>query len=163
MTPRENALTAFRGWFEALPRPRTAGSAPAKGSIAVGLVLLERLKTTFDLNLASHLAPGGAQIQGASGAAVKNILAGFGETRPFVSEGGRTNRGTPAIAESLLNAIRSAGLEALSVEEREAVLHELQALLVEKVREFHNRERLKPVFDPAQSTRQFISDLLALA
>jgi hypothetical protein len=93
MTPREKALAELRAWCDALPRPRTAGRAPAKGSIAVGLVLLERLKSTFDLNLASHLAPGGAQIQGASGAAVRNILAAFGETRPFVGEGGRTNRG----------------------------------------------------------------------
>ncbi|HTU17907.1 MAG TPA: DUF4928 family protein [Gemmataceae bacterium] len=163
MTPREKALAEFRAWYESLPRPRTAGSAPAKGSIAVGLVLLERLKSTFDLNLASHLAPGGAQIPGASDAAVKNILAGFGEARPFVSEGGRTNRGTPAIAQSLLNAIQSADLEALNEVERQAVLHELQALLVDKVREFHNREHLKPVFDPARSTRQFMSDFLALA
>src|SRR5262249_34034475 len=36
-------------------------------------------------------------------------------------------------------------------------------ILVEQVREFHNKERLKPVYDPAKSTRQFICDLLALA
>lgn len=163
MTPRDKLFAEFRVWYDALPRPRTAGSAPAKGTIAVGLVLLERLKTNFDLDLASHLAPGGAQIQGASGAAVKNILAAFGETRPFVSEGGRTNRGTPAIAESLLNAIRAAGLEALPDDERRTALDDLQEMLVEKVREFHNQERLKPIYDPSQSTRQFISDLLALA
>lgn len=163
MTPRKKAMAEFRAWYDALPRPRVAGSAPAKGSIAVGLVLLERLKTAFDLDLASHLAPGGAQIQGASGAAVKNILTAFGETRPFVGEGGRTNRGSPAIAEALLNAIRTAGLEALEEDERRTVLHELQGVLVEKVREFHNRERLKPIYVPAQSTRQFIGDLLALA
>ncbi len=129
----------------------------------MGLVVLERLKTSFDLDLASHLAPGGAQIQGASGAAVRNILAAFGETRAFVGEGGRTNRASPAYAKGLLGAIGSAGLQALGEEERRAVLHELQSFLVDKVREFHNRERLKPVYDPTQSTRHFICDLLALA
>lgn len=163
MTPRKKALVEFQKWYEALPRPRTTGSAPAKGSIAVGLVLLERLKTAFDLNLDSHLAPGGAQIQGASGASVKGILAAFGETRPFVSEGGRTNRGTPAYAEALLKALKSSGLNTIPETERSDILVELQSVLVEKVRAFHNKERLKPVYDRARSTRQFIADLLALA
>jgi hypothetical protein len=161
MTPREKALAAFRGWYDALPRLRAGG--PAKGSIAVGMVLLERLKINFDLALAAHMAPGGAQIQGASGAAVRNLLAVFGETRPFVGEGGRTNRGTPAIATAMLQALGTAELDALGEEERRQVLTALQAELVGKVREFHSRERLKPVYDPSQSTRQFIADLLVLA
>lgn len=163
MTPREKALAAIRVWYDALPHPKTAGSDPDMESIAVGLVLLERLKSTFDLNLASHLAPGGAQIQGVSGTVIKNILAAFGETQPFVSEEGRTNCGTPAIAEVLLNAIRSAGLESLEEDECQAVLQERQVILVENGREFHKRQRLKPIYDPSQGTRQFIGDLLALA
>jgi hypothetical protein len=129
----------------------------------VGFVLLERLKTNFDLDINSHLAEGRAQIKGASGAAVKRILARFGETRPFVSEGGRTNRATPAVGRSLLNAIHAAALATVSDEERNGILHELQGVLVQKVREFHSKERLKPEYDPARSTRQFIGDLLAKA
>jgi Domain of unknown function (DUF4928) len=163
MTPRENALAAFRVWHDNLPRPRAAGGAPAKGSLAVGLVLLQRLKTTFDLDLGAHLAPGGAQIQGASGASVRAILGQFGEHRAFVSEGGRTNRGIPTIAAALLKALGSAGLDALASEEREGVLRDLQAILVDGVREFHNRERLKLVYNPSAATRQFIADLLGLA
>lgn len=163
MAISDRAVAEFQKWYDALPRPRTAGSAPAKGSIAIGLVLLERLKTNFDLSLQSHLAPGGAQIQGASGAAVKTILAAFGETRRFVGEGGRTNRGTPAIAEALLNAIEAAELRAFAETERIENLSHLQGLLVQRVRELHSRERLKPVFDRAQSTRRFIAELLAIA
>jgi hypothetical protein len=163
MPARETAFAELQKWYDDLPRPRSSGNEPAKGSIAVGLVLLERLKSEFDLTVESHLAPGGAQIQGASGAAVKRILENFGEFRRFAGEGGRTNRGTPAIAEKMLAAIKTAGLHALSAEERNQILAELQGYLVGKVREFHNRERLKPVYEPAKSTRQFIADLLALA
>jgi hypothetical protein len=118
MTVQEKALAAFQNWYDDLPRLR---AGPAKGSIAISLVLLERLKTTFDLNLAAHLAPGGAQIQGASGAAVKAILAAFGETRAFSGEGGRTNRGTPAIAEALLKALASSDVDALAPADRDAL------------------------------------------
>ncbi|HEX7447047.1 MAG TPA: DUF4928 family protein [Pirellulales bacterium] len=163
MAINDKAMTEFQKWYDSLPRPRATGSAPAKGSIAIGLVLLERLKTSFDLSLESHLAPGGAQIQGASGVAVKAILAAFGETRRFVGEGGRTNRGTPAVAQSLLQAMAAADLAELSGTERAEVLSYLQGILVQRVREFHSRERLKPVFDRAKTTRQFMSELLAIA
>lgn len=163
MTPREEALEAIQVWYDFLPRPKSAAGMPAKGSIAVGLVLLERLKASFDLDLSSHLAPGGAQIQGASGAAVRRILESFGETRRFVGEGGRTNRGIPAIAKQLLEGLEAAGLSQCSEDERVAALEDLQAFLVDRVREFHSLDRLKPAFDPAASTRQFIGDLLALA
>jgi Domain of unknown function (DUF4928) len=163
MTPQQKALAAFQKWYDELPRPRSAGNEPAKGSIAVGLHMLERLKTNFNLDLNAHLAPGGAQIQGLSGPGIRTILAAFGEVRPFADQGGRTNRGSPAIAHALLNALGTAGLDALSDADRHAVLHELQGILVEKVREFHNKERLKPVYDPTQSTRQFICELLKLA
>jgi len=42
-------------------------------------------------------------------------------------------------------------------------LKELQGFLVEKVREFHNRQRLKVIYDPSKSTWQSVRDLLVLA
>jgi len=153
-------LAAIRHWYDALPRTKKE----AKGTIAAALVLLERLKNTFDLNLASHLTPGGGQIRGLSGDSVKKILASFDETRPFTGVvGGRSNRGSPAIAETLLKSIRSVDLDNLDIPERQAVLREVQEFFVEKVGEFHKRQCLKPIYDPAQSTRRFIADLLALA
>jgi hypothetical protein len=127
------------------------------------LVLLERLKTNFDLELKSHLAPGGAQIQGASGAAVRKILQRFGESRRFVGEGGRTNRGIPTIAAGLLDALKSCGLAHLDEPRRNEILTDLQGQFVQEVRAFHSRERLKPMYDPAESTRSFVGAVLVLA
>ena len=160
LPPGDFTLAAVEAWCDALPR---IGGGPAKGSLAVGLVILERLKTSFELNIDSHMAEGGAQIQGASGAAVRRILESFGETRPFAGEGGRTNRGTPKVASALLAAIASADISRLPELERAQILHSAQGILVDRVREFHNRERLKPSWDPAARTRSFVGQILAIA
>src|SRR5687767_6884869 len=83
--------TAFAEWYAGLRL--YAGGFPARGTIGGALVVLERLKVACDLNIDAHTAQGGAQIAGASGAAVTTLLERFGEMRPFLSEGGRTNRG----------------------------------------------------------------------
>lgn len=50
-------------------------------------------------------------------------------------------------------------LELLSSEERNEILTAFQAFLVEKVKDFHNRQKLKLVFDPKLSTWQIIHNL----
>jgi hypothetical protein len=159
---RERALTAFHDWYEHLTVYKASGG-PAKGTIAAALVVLERLKIDFNLDLESHRAPGGSQIKGASGAAVEKILARFGETRPFAKEGGRTNRGLPADMQGMLVAISIAELGGTATGERNDILNDLQEILVEKVVEFHNRARLKMVYDASKSTWQTVYDLLKLA
>lgn len=162
MDMRERALTAFHDWYERLPVHKASGG-PAKGTIAAALVVLERLKSDFDLDLDAHRAPGGSQIRGASGAAVAKILARFGEKRPFAKEGGRTNRGGPGDVRGMLEAIAAAELDSIGIEERAYILNDLQSVLVDKVVAFHNRSRLKMVYDTAKSTWQTIYDLLNLA
>lgn len=159
MQNREAAHTAFQEWYEGLP-PRHAGVIPAKGTIAGALVVIERLKKNFDLSIDSHTAKGGSQISGAGGAAVRSILERFGESRPFLEEGGRTNRGLRGDIAKLLDAIGSANLESLSTPQRNKILTELQQLLVEKVREFHELQRLQVNFDGSKTTWQAISDWL---
>lgn len=159
---RERTLTAFHNWYEHLPFHKAAGG-PAKGTIAAALVVLERLKTDFNLDLETHRAQGGAQIKGASGAAAEKILARFGETRPFAKEGGRTNRGLPGDIQGMLIAISIAEIDGFAIEERSDILNDLQQVLVDKVVEFHNRERLKMVYDTTKSTWQTVYDLLKLA
>jgi len=160
---RKRAAAHFEQWYDALPTYAASGGGPARGTIAAALVVLERLKEKCDLNLDAHRARGKAQIQGISPGTVQRILERFGETRPFLKEGGRTNRGGPGDIETMLQALGEADLSSLSPDTRISILDYLQGLLAEKVREYHSRERLKPVYDASQSTRQFVHEVLVRA
>ena len=154
---RDNAKKSVLKWYSGL---KPYSNFPAKGTIAGSLVIFERLKSNYNLNISNHTAKGGSQISGASGDAVKKILAKFGEDRPFVTEGGRTNRGLRGDIENLLLALQNVKLEELNPLERNSVLEELQSFLVTKVSEFHNRQRLKIEYDPAKTTQHMIRSLL---
>lgn len=162
LTPEQQTIKAFEEWYNALQIHKGSGGA-ARGTISAALVVLERLQNEYDLNLDSHRALGKSQIKGVSGAAVQRILADFGENRPFVKEGGRTNRGGPGDISTMLSALSPAHLETLPTDERNRILEKLQAFLVEKVRDFHNRQRLKLIYDSRKSTWHTIDDLLNLA
>ena len=153
-------LASFQRWYRSRKK---YGGFPAKGTMAGALVVLERLKQEFDLSIDAHTAEGGSQIKGASGAAVKKILADFGETRPFVSEGGRTNRGLRGDIEALLAALAPLGLEKLDADKRREVIEGCQRFLVDQVREWHGRQRLEIAFDPAMTTRDLVQQILATA
>jgi hypothetical protein len=154
---RDNAKESVLKWYSNL---KLYSKFPAKGTIAGSLVIFERLKSNYDLDIDNHTARGGSQISGASGDAVKKILVKFGESRPFVTEGGRTNRGLRGDIENLLLALQNAKLEELQPANRNSILEELQYFLVTKVSEFHSRQRLKIEYDPAKTTQHMIRSLL---
>ncbi len=158
----KKALEMFEAWYGNLPVHKASGG-PAKGTIAAALVVLERLRESYRLDIDAHTAQGGAQLSGASGQAVKKILAQFGETRPFAKEGGRTNRGGRGDIKKMLEALKKANLEKLAADRRNEILNEMQRFLVGKVVEFHNRQRIKMVYDPSKSTWQNIQGLLTAA
>lgn len=151
-------LSVFEEWFSSLKIVK-ANNGPANGTIATTLVLLERLKDHYDLDFDMHVAPGGAQIKGASGTSVATILSKFGEIRPFAKEGGRTNRGGQGDIRPLFKSLEILKLELLTKEERNKILTTFQAFLVERVHDFHNRQKIKFVFDPKLSTWQIIHTL----
>lgn len=158
----EEVEQAMAGWFDRLPRHR--GGLPARGTIGAALIVLERLRSNFSLDVEDHRAPGGAQIQGVSGPAVAEVLGRFGENRPFLSEGGRTNRGGPADISALLSALGTTDLGSLTDDDRDQILMEVsQRFLVGKVEEFHNRERVTFDYDPRSATAAVIKLLLEQA
>lgn len=140
-----------------------AGGFPAKGTIAGALVVLERLKEEYVLDIDAHTAKGGSQIRGASGPSVRRLLAEFGETRPFVSEGGRTNRGLRGDIQTMLSALFDLGLDDIDSSSRDGVLRRFQEFLVQRVSEFHGRQRLRFVFDASGTARQWVRELLSNA
>ncbi len=155
---RQTEREIIAEWFDTLRLYKD--NWPARGTIAAALVVLEHLKTNFDLSLGTHRAKGGSQLRGVSGRAAARILARFGEQRPFLSEGGRTNRGGPGEIETMLVAVASMRLNDLPEDERVEALTRLQAFLAEKVNEFHSRQRIKISYDSAKTSWQFFRDLL---
>lgn len=151
----------FNTWWKLLPTH--ASGLPAKGTVGGALVVIESLKEDFLLDIDDHRAAGGSQIRGVSGAAAQAILEAHGETRIFLSEGGRTNRGLAGDIESLLRTMQENGMQDLSIGERNLILGDLQLLLVEKVREYFGLEKLKFFYDPSQTTYGMIETLLRQA
>lgn len=129
-----------------------AGSIPSanRGNIAGCLVLLERLKTDFNLDR-SHMTPNGFQLRGAAKSKVGQILARYGETRPLAKEGGRTNRGLLANLERLLNLLRAEDIAALPGKARRELLDEKQAGLARRATELLNAKKL-PFSHPREMT-----------
>ena len=156
MKRREDLNRAFADW---LNRP----GRTAKGTIAGSLVVLERLKKDYTLEIDAHTAAGGSQVIGAGGSSVRKILERFGETRPFLSEGGRTNRGLRGKIKEMLDLLGEFQLDKVEPTRRGEVLSGLQHVLVQKVQELHSRERLKPEFDPSKTAFHFVHQLLELA
>lgn len=152
----------FIEWYDSLKIVK-ANNGPANGSIATALVVLNRLTADYNLDFNTHIAEGGMQIRGASGTAVAAILKSFGEERPFAKEGGRTNRGGPSEVRALLEMLKRIKLENESEEERNDKLYAMQLFLVDRVRDFHNRQKIKLIYNPALSTWYIVHDLLLTA
>lgn len=164
MDPRE-AVERFQAWFDGLPRhgsPGDTSGLPARGTVAGALVVIEKLKASFDLDLGHHLTPKGGQVSGVSGSAAGRILRRYGESRRLLTEG-RTNRGLIDAVRGMLAVIESLELEELPVDARNAVLDELQGFLAARVTARLNQSGLPFRYDAAQSTLQSVEDLLSLA
>ncbi len=154
---------AFDQWFSSLQTYRMTYGLPARGSVAAALVVLEHLKEHYVLDLEAHQAEGRAQISGLNPRSVQAILARFGETRQFLGEGGRTNRGGPGDVQRMLEALRPLRLENESTEVRNNALNEFQRLLVDKVQEYHGRRRLEITYDASVTTWAAVHEILEQA
>ncbi|MFA5400669.1 MAG: DUF4928 family protein [Dehalococcoidia bacterium] len=159
----DRALRIFDIWFFQL-KVHKVSEGPARGTIAAALLILDKLQDEFNLDLDSYRTKKGqSQIAGLSASAIAGILKKFGETRPFLREGGRTNRGGAGDMGLMLQSIAEMKLDRLSKRERNLVLKRLQQFLVERINDFHNRQVLKVLYDPSFSTWQFIHNLLKAA
>src|SRR3989304_4259469 len=152
MSKSFQVIEAVENWFRQLPIAPNTGGFPARGSIAAALVVLDRLKENYTLKLDDHRASGKAQIKGLTSSSVQKILSRYGETRKFLGEGGRTNRGGPAAVQQLLDCLKPLNLNRESESERVELLEKIQKWLVDKVNDYFNRRRLEIIFDPQKTT-----------
>lgn len=163
MTQPDSVSGIMDRWWNQLRTYSQNNGLPAKGTVAGALVVLERLRMNFVLDMKEHLTKGGTQIAGAGKAATQRILVRYGEDRSFLEEAGRTNRGLIREVTQLLDALRAAGLGALELSERDALLTESQLWLVQRVGEYFNRQRVTFVYTPENSTWQAIHEILEQA
>ena len=151
-------------WTDSFPvRKRVS-----RGNVAGGLVLLERLKTDFNLDIRSHMTPNGFQLKGATAVKVGEILKRRGETRPLAKEGGRTNSGLLANLRRLLELLEAEKVGALSGAARNNLLDAMQGGLARRAVELLNvgiapfpyrrgmttREVLRRILDKAKNPAQ---------
>jgi hypothetical protein len=152
----------FIQWYNSLKKVK-ANNGPANGTVAAALIVLNRLQEDYNLDFSAHVAKGGMQIKGVSGTAVATILKSFGEERPFAKEGGRTNRGGPSEIQALLEVLKVLKLNGVSSTVRNKELHVMKEFLVDRVKDFHNRQKIKLIFNPTYSTWHIVHGVLAMA
>lgn len=161
MASEVETLEAFRAWYE---NSGEGGGQPARGTTAGALQVLDRLQSDYNLDIDDHTAATGkSQIVGVSGENLRAILERFGETREYLKEGGRTNRGLRGAMAGMLVTLQPLKLETLSEAERNRRLTGLQAYLVEQVRSHFNRSRIRFIFDPQKSGWTTVHELLETA
>lgn len=147
----KRAESILKRWTELLPSRRRSN----RGDIAGGLVLLERLKTDFDLDIRKHRTPDGYQLKGATAVKAGEILSRHGESRPLAKEGGRTNRGLLSNLEILLDILREEGVDKLPGKARSELLDAMQAGLTRQASELLNAKKL-PFRHPGGTTTRAV-------
>jgi hypothetical protein len=154
-----DAITILDTWYSSLPLYQDR--LPSRGSISAALFILQRLRTNYELDIASHVAGGEAQIKGLSARSLQTVLAEFGETRPITSVGGRSNRGARGDVAGLLTAMRPLKLDRLAEGKRIDVLKAMQRHIVANyVASIFKAKRVKAKFSDASGTAKLISIIL---
>ena len=154
------ALNTLTRWFDSY-RP-SAGEEPNTYVICAGLAVLERMRASFPLARSDYVTPRN-QVR-TSGPLVQSILVRNGEDRRFTAEGGRTTRGTVPAAEAIAVGLNDVDtLASLSAEDREQVIDRLQGWLVERVKDYFNRQRIEVEVDVNKPSPQIVTDILTAA
>jgi hypothetical protein len=158
----QRLLAQMEAWYDA-QRP-APGEEPKQNVVCAGLAVLEVARTaSFPLSQTDYVTEKN-QVRCTGGPAIRRILARYGETRTYLKEGGRTTRSTRAVADQLVARLNTvAELAALSTAELNLMLDQLQSWLVERVRDYFNRQRLEVEISLERPGPQVIEDILDAA
>lgn len=158
---RRQSLEALARWYDA-HRP-SSGRPPNRSVAAIGLFVLEHIRTRFPLSESDYLTAKN-QVAGAGDSQLRRILARYGERRRFLAEAGRTTRSSVVVAQDLvtrLNALES--LQLATVEDRIAVVDAMQRWLVDRIQDYFNSQRIEVEFDVGRPGALLVADLLVAA
>lgn len=156
MSRLDVAIRLLDDWYATLPLFKDG--LPSRGTITGALVVLGRLRASFDLRIGAHVTRRGqSQIIGLSAASVRGVLAEFGETRTISAVGGRSNRGLRGAISHLLKRLGELHLEELRDVDRAELLGGLQRHVVrDYVARYFAVKRVKAKFDQGTATRKLI-------
>lgn len=147
-----------RTWWESFrPRSRT------RGNIAGGLVILENLRSNFDLDIRAHRAANSDQLRNATGSNVQRILNRYGEERVLLREGGRTNRGLMRNLEPFMKELDAAGLESLAPEDRNYEIGLMQAFLADRAKDILNAGKITFDYRRDITSREIVGQIIEVA
>src|SRR5699024_3231810 len=120
---------ATKAWIEA---KRKSDGSLDPGVLGTAVAVTTHLRNNFPLT--TDVVATKSQIKGQGGNGVGRVLEQFGESRRFLSEGGRTSRGSRdsgiQLAGELTRAGQAAGFGDLEGEARADVVDRLQSWLV---------------------------------
>lgn len=158
--PYDEALGTVRQWFDShRPSPDVE---PNTYVMCAGLAVLERMRMAYPLKRVDYITPGN-QVR-TSGTLIQSILERNGEERRFTREGGRTTRATVPAAEGLVNELNEVtALAGLPDDQRGQAIDELQAWLVERVRDYLNQQAIEVEVNLSKPSPQIVADVLEAA
>jgi hypothetical protein len=168
MTPQEIAdlfLEDIEPWYDT---KTTARGDINTNVMAVGMVMLDHMAVAFPLTEPVFVSAQASQVKELGGAKIREILARYGETRPFRSEGGRTSRGSLVLARefaALLNTSLAATpyMHASPAEQafaRQVVQGWIVVLLQDQ---YFNQQRIEAELDHRRPVKFAVKMLLAAA
>jgi DNA (cytosine-5)-methyltransferase 1 len=162
MKELETKTTAVvKAWFEDEQKHLEGGSD--KYVVCAGIAVAQVLKGKSPIAEKDYITDGN-QVK-TSGSLIRKVLKTFGEERKYVSEGGRTTRGTRPAAERLvavLNAIPE--LTKATKEERAGVTQAIHSWLFENgVKPYFNRQKIEVDISLDKPGSQIVADILDTA
>lgn len=162
MAIKSASYKAFTQWYKGLKIE--SDGFPPRGAIGSAYILLERLRVVPDLDISSHRAAKGTQLQGASPAALQKFLESRHSIKKrFVGDGIRTNRGNIPNCETLLKALDNAGFDAVTDDERNSVIDDCQLFLADRIKDWFQKQIFDVDFDLGLSTESNIYSIFSTA
>ena len=158
--PYDKAFSALKLWFDSYrPAPDVE---PNTYVMCAGLAVLKRMRSAYPLTRPDYVTSGN-QLR-TSGSLIRSILERNGEERRFTSEGGRTTRAAVPAAEELATTLNeTSALAGLPKQQREQVIDELQAWLVERVGEYLDQQAIEVEVNLQKPSPQIVADILEAA
>lgn len=147
-------------WFESVRNPN---GDVEQFNLCAALAVLEFARKKYPFTRKDYFTPHD-QVSGMGGPSIAKILKRYGETRAYLTEGGRTTRGARSSAEALAGRINKEAYQGASEIDRNPVVNNLQRWVVHKIQETYlDKQRLKVDINPRDPLHIVVKHILEAA